>query len=146
MISHVEMNIRSGVIAWRQGAAAAAAAALPRQRYAVLVISVSLTLSHPPPLALPPSLAFQVAHDPVRASMLHQLQMEPDLASHPTAYMCGVEQKKREMQLAQKRFKTADDELKPRQVEREREREKQRQRQGEREGERESLSEGSQCY
>ena len=48
--------------------------------------------------------------------MLYQLQMEPKLATHPTAYMCGVEQKKREFQLAQKRVRTVDNELKPRQV------------------------------
>jgi len=42
--------------------------------------------------------------------------MEPELASKPTAYMCGVEQKKREAQLAEQRVRTLDHELKPRQV------------------------------
>lgn len=58
----------------------------------------------------------QVAHDPVKASMLHQLQMEPELASKPTAYMCGVDQMKREAQLAERRVRNLDNDLKPRQV------------------------------
>jgi hypothetical protein len=38
----------------------------------------------------------QLSHDPKKAQLLQQLQMEPALATQPTAYMCGRDQRMKE--------------------------------------------------